>query len=71
MAKVSPARRRRVSSSRSPRSRTSVEHLVVALGARQTGATWAKFLAAARSIAGPPMSIISTASCSPHARAAT
>ena len=31
---------------------------------RQTGAQWAKFFAAPRSIDGPPMSIVSTASSS-------
>ena len=37
------------------------EHARVLLGS-ETGATCAKFFAAARSIDGPPMSIISTAS---------
>ena len=40
------------------------EHVRVAAPGAETGATCAKFFAAARSIAGPPMSIISTASSS-------
>ena len=63
VANASAARARRVSSDSSPVSRSSCRTRPYWSG-RETAATCAKFFAAPRSIVGPPMSIISTASCS-------
>ena len=62
-ANASAARRRRVSSESSPLARSSSSTSWYCSG-RHTGAQWAKFFAAPRSIDGPPTSIVSTASSS-------
>ena len=63
VANASAASARRVSSDTSPCSRSSRSTISYCRGS-VTAATWAKFLAAARSIDGPPTSIISIVSSS-------
>jgi hypothetical protein len=63
VANASAASSRRVSDESEPDDRSSSSTNPYCAG-RQTGATCAKFLAAPRSIDGPPTSIISTASAS-------